>query len=685
MADEMGHPGREAAAAELAELRIRVEDLRRQYHVEHRPTVSDLEYDRLFDRLIELEAAFPELVTPDSPSLRVGSDLAADFPEVEHGVPVLSLDKVYTGAELEAWMQKTAESLSSSAFVMEEKLDGISLVLYYREGLLDRAVTRGNGRVGNDVTANARTIRDLPLRLTEPVNVAVRGEVYLEKSAFAAINTAVDTPYANPRNFAGGTLRRAKSAEVARVPLRLLTYEGYFDPPMESHMAALARLADLGFRVNDRIACIGAEEQAEAVQSRLPSALVGGLSVVEAYIHKETRERPALDYEIDGIVVKVDDIAGRERLGSTGHHPRWAMAYKFESPQGVSEIKAIDVQVGRTGRATPVARIEPTAIGGTTVSNVTLHNQDYVTALEADVGDIVAVSRRGDVIPAVERVVEKKSAHSWQMPETCPVCQTTLERIGGHHFCTNYDCPARRNGRLYFFVGSGQMDIDYLGSETLDTLLREGLVSGIPDIYHLDFEAVGRLPGFGPKKVELLRRGIEQSRDRPFQRVLPSLGIPDLGPKATELLIGAGYRSIDSLFAAADAQDVDSLVAIDGIGEKTAASILSQLRDPKVRDEINALRLAGLRFETESTLDDLEVDKSFAGQTWCVTGSFEHFEPRELAMEEVRRRGGRTVGSVSSKTTHLLAGSGAGSKLTKAESLGVQIVGEDEFLRLLGR
>ena len=673
---------RKEAEQELEDLRERLLRYQREYYIDNAPSVSDREYDRLFDRLLAIESEFPDLVTPDSPSHRVGSDLSRDFPEVEHSVPVLSLDKVYTGEELRAWMQKTADRLDGSPFVMEEKLDGISLVIYYRDGVLERAVTRGNGRVGNDVTANAKTIQDLPLRLSESTTVAVRGEVYLQKSAFERINRSAETAYANPRNFAGGTLRRAKSNEVARVPLRILVYEGYFDPPLESHMESLAKLHDLGFCVNDRIAGINAGERVNELQNRLEHALFGDLSTVDTYINKETEERPRIDYEIDGLVVKVDDIGGREELGYTGHHPRWAVAYKFESPEGVSDVHAIDVQVGRTGRITPVARITPTQIGGTTVSNVTLHNQDYIVSLELNLGDRVAVSRRGDVIPAVERVLEKRSTGVWQMPATCPSCEQSLEKLGAHHFCVNYDCPARRSGRLYFFAGVNGMDIDYLGSETVDTLLEAGLLSGIPDIYRLDFEAVEELPGFGKKKVELLRNGIEKSKERSFSVVLPSLGITDVGPKVTELMIGAGIRDIDSLLEIADAADVERLVQIDGIGEKTARSIIDRMADPKVRREINDLRELGLNFEAEGEVSEA-VGNQFEGQIWCVTGSFERFNPREKAMEEIKKRGGRTVSSVSGKTTHLLAGSSAGSKLDKARSVGARIVDEDEFIRLL--
>jgi len=395
--------------------------------------------------------------------------------------------------------------------------------------------------------------------------------------------------------------------------------------------------------------------------------------------------RSGLGYEIDGLVIKVNELSSRARLGYTGHHPRWAIAYKFESPQAVSTVESIDVQVGRTGRITPVARIKPVRIGGSTVSNVTLHNQQYIEALELAVGDQVAVSKRGDVIPAVEKVMEKGESSSpvWHMPKTCPSCGEGLSPRGAHHFCTNRRCPDQVRGRINFFIARDQMDIDGLGPETAAVLIDEGLVAGIEDIYTFDAEKLKGLPGFGEKKIALIRRGIEESKKRPFRVVLPSLGIPDLGQKAAELLIEAGYRDIDSLLEAADNRQEEGLAEIHGIGEKTAASILESLRDPEIRGQIDALSRAGLNFREEETETEEQLPRIFEGQVWCVTGSFESFKPRSKAMDEVKLRGGRAVGSITGSVSHLLAGEGAGSKLKKARELGIHIVDEEEFLKLL--
>ncbi len=625
--------------------------------------------------------------------------MSRDFPEVEHSVPVLSLDKAYSYDELLTWITRTTGSAasanrlsetggsSSPVIVAEEKLDGISIVLYYRGGSLKQAVTRGNGRVGNDVTANVRTIRGVPLRLRETVDVVVRGEIFLPLSEFKRMNSQSETAYANPRNLAAGSLRRAKSSETAAVPLRFFAYEGYFEAEsLSTHREILQRLRKIGFRLNPAFGIFSndtAEIAAEA--ERFPEATIGDYAELRAFIETETRRRELKDYEIDGLVLKLDSLEQRELLGYTGHHPRWAIAYKFESPEGITTVRRIDVQVGRTGRVTPVARVEPVSIGGTTVSNVTLHNQAYINALEIGIGDNVAVSRRGDVIPAVERVIEQnpERAGVWKLPDTCPSCENPLKTYGAHHFCVNYECPARKRGQLYFFVSRSQMDIDSLGNETLSLLITEDMVRDVADIYEIDFEKLASFQGFGDRKIEALKRSIEDSKTRPYRTVLASLGIPEVGPKVVELLCDAGYHSIDDLFALADAGDSSPLVAIDGIGERTAEVILEEFSRPSLRSLVERLRAHGLQFseEAESTAND--DPKPLSGQVWCVTGSFEQFKPRSRAAEHIKRLGGRVSSDVSGKTTHLLAGDNAGSKLEKARELGVEIVDESTFLSII--
>ncbi len=393
---------------------------------------------------------------------------------------------------------------------------------------------------------------------------------------------------------------------------------------------------------------------------------------------------PSLPYEIDGLVVKVNEISAREELGYTGHHPRWAIAYKFESAAGITVLKDIDVQVGRTGRITPVGRVEPVLIGGSTVSNVTLHNEEYINMLELAPGDTVAVSKRGDVIPAVEKVVEKgeNSLAVWHFPANCPSCGTALSKKGAHHFCTNRDCPDQIRGRIFFFIGKGQMDIENFGPETVDFLIKKGLIQDTPDIFTADYETLAEEKGFGEKKIKLIRDGIKKSLDNSFVTVLTSLGIPDLGRKASELLIEAGFYNIDKLTEAAKEGNSEVFTSIHGIGERTADVIIEALSDPAMLERIEALKQAGLCFEADPA-ETSPAEGIFSGQSWCITGSFENYKPREAALEEIKKRGGKTVGQVTGNTTHLLCGAGGGSKKTKAEKLGVKIVSEQEFLTML--
>jgi DNA ligase (NAD+) len=676
----------EQAKQEIEELCERLNRYQYEYYVLSRPSISDREYDRLFDRLLELERAFPQGRRDDSPTQRIGSDLTHELPEVRHTIPVLSLDKAYTAEDLEAWIVKTGKNSDQAlSFVVEEKIDGASIVLYYEQGLLTRAVTRGNGVVGNDVTANVRTIGAVPLRLTRPETVAVRGEIFLPRSLFERINSEQETPYANPRNLAAGTLRRVKSADVAAVPLDIFVYEGYFPSPPRTHAQVLELLEELGFKLNPDTAFFSDGQKLEGIQKRHPAWSSGSLADIPEHLERARRLRTERDYEIDGLVIKVNELGAREILGFTGHHPRWAIAFKFEAPEAESVVENIEVQVGRTGRITPVARIKPVLLSGSTISNATLHNQDYVDLLELAIGDRVSVSKRGDVIPAVERVVEKNELGNttWKMPKSCPSCDGELVRQGAHQFCTNPGCPDQVRGRIRFFVGRNQMDIDNLGPETLEVLINRGLVQDVQDLYTFDPQELLDLPGFGEKKVRLIREGLEKSKQRSYRNVLVSLGIPDIGQKAVELLAEGGYRHIDSLLAAAERGDPEGFTQIHGIGEKIARTLVEELSRPEVRRRIEALRAAGLRFSEEAPAQQDQQPRIFSGQTWCVTGSFENFKPRELAMEEVKRRGGRVTSSVTSKTTHLLAGPGAGSKLDKARELGVRVVAEAEFMRML--
>ena len=661
--------GPEARIKELSDLLRRYQD---EYYIKSRPSVSDAEYDRLFNELQELERQYPDLIRPDSPTLRVGSDLESDFAEVVHAIPVLSLDKTHSKEELMNWVVKTESRCGKAEFIAEEKIDGVSIVLTYKDGLLTQAATRGNGFVGNDVTANVKTVKSIPLKLTQPVDLTVRGEIFLPLSAFSQVNDKLDVPYANPRNLASGTLRRQKSAEAGEIPLDSFIYEGFFpesDTPA-THKEVLERLRELGFKVNSRTTLFSA----------------GDSQAIADYIEKERDERKSLPYEIDGLVIKLNDIQMRSQLGYTGHHPRWAIAYKFQAPEGVSVVKGIDVQVGRTGRITPVARIEPVVVSGSTVSNVTLHNQDYIDMLELAVGDKVTVSKRGDVIPAVEAVVEKNEVGNpvWKMPRTCPVCGSELVLDGAHHFCRNIRCSARVKGQITFFASVAQMDIETLGGETIEFLVDNGFIHSISELYTFDYNRLKEYPGFGDKKVELIIKGLEKSKSTPYVKVLSSLGIPEIGGKVSEILIKNGIDSIDKLYAVVDAADMAKLTSFEGIGEKTAQTIIREFSSPVLRSQIESLRSSGLSFQQKEPLQKELISNAFQGQSWCITGSFEHFKPRTLAAAEIEARGGKVVSQVTGKTTHLLTGSDPGSKLDKARANGITaIVTEDEFMKLL--
>ncbi len=665
------------------------------YYKEGVSLVSDSEYDRLTDRLIELEKEYPEYALPTSPTRRVGSDLTSDFPEVEHTIPVLSLDKAYSKDEVLSFFSRSIEKEGGAlSFVAEEKIDGISMVLYYEGGILTRAVTRGNGSVGNDVTPNIVTIKSVPLELREKVDIAVRGEVYLPKADFEKVNASLpeDEKAANARNLAAGTVRRQKSSDCARVPLDMYCYEGFWSDKSqtpEDHLHILSKLKELGFRINPDFAYIAESE--EEAKKALERVNLGGsaysFSSLSSYIERMTEKRPALDHEIDGLVFKINELDVREKFGYTVHHPRWAVAYKFESPHSRSKLLSVTCQVGRTGRITPVAEIEPVALGGSTIRRATLHNQEYIDELELAVGDTVSITKRGDVIPAVEEVIEKNEEGNttYKLPSLCPCCSTALEKRGAHTYCPNFNCPDQAKGRLSYFASRDQMDIDTLGPRTIDILFSQGILKNTEDIYSADYTKAVGLPGIGEKTVTSIIESVKKSKEQPFKTVLASLGIPEIAKKSAEILINGGFDNIDKIIAAASTDDISAFTAIKGMGEETASNIIKTFRNENFMRMVNALRESGLHFSLDMDKKEEEKEKIFSGEVWCVTGSFASFNPRSKALEEIEKRGGRTVSGVTGKTTHLLAGTGGGSKRADAERLGVKIVDEKEFLSLIGR
>ena len=668
-----------------------------KYYKEGVSLVSDNEYDRLTDRLIALEKEHPEFQHPDSPTKRVGSDLTNEFPEVRHTIPVLSLDKAYTDeAVLDFFSKSIQKEGGALSFAAEEKIDGISMVLYYEKGMLTRAVTRGNGEIGNDVTPNIMTMRSVPLSLPEALDIAVRGEVYLEKADFIRLNAAEPDETkraANPRNLAAGTVRRQKSSEAVRVPLTMYCYEGFWadaDKTPSDHLHILAKLKTLGFRINPHLAFFDADR--DKARRKLSDAGLEGdayaFSDLDAFIRIKTAERGGLPYEIDGLVFKINELDVRERFGYTEHHPRWAIAYKFEAPQAEAKLLGITVQVGRTGRITPVAEITPTKLGGSTIRRATLHNQEYIDELELAIGDTVSVSKRGDVIPAVESVIEKNNEGNttYRLPSECPCCHTQIIQVGGLQYCPNYDCPDQVKGRIAYFASSDQMDIETLGPRTVELLYDAGILKSIEDIYTADYSRAADLPGMGEKSLRLLEKGIRESLGRPFAVVLSSLGAADIGKKSAEILVRNGFDSMDKILNAADRRDTAAFAAIPGFGELTGERIVESFSSPSLRATIEGLRKAGVHMDAaEDRAEGGDLPQIFSGEVWCITGSFRSFNPRTKALKEIEKRGGRTVSSVTSKTTHLLAGEGGGSKRAEAERLGVKIVTEEEFLEAIGK
>jgi DNA ligase (NAD+) len=679
------------------DIKKRIEELSKEllrhqylYYVKAEPEISDREYDRMFDELVELEKKYPDLTLENSPTKRVGSDLDNTFPEKEHTIPVLSLDKEYTSEELEKWLTKTIKNANRElSFVVEEKIDGASIVLYYKTGQLESALTRGNGIVGNDVIENVRTIKQVPLLTDENSDFTVRGEIYIKKSEFDTYNQTFDNKYSNPRNLAAGSLRNIKSSVVANVPLNIFTYEGFFESTITNdHILALSKLKELGFRINKNMGFFSDNKEKTAiVQEKLPEITSGDIGDLVEYVKERRAERDLLDYEIDGLVVKVNELDVRETLGYTSHHPRWAVAFKFDAPTAQTKLIDIQVQVGRNGRVTPVGILEPVKIAGSVVARATLHNQEYIDMLELGRGDFVSISKRGDIIPAVEEVIEKDLDHPtvFKFPNTCPFCSSTLEKDGAHHFCKNRECPERIKRSIIYFAAKNQMDIDTLGEKTIAFMFEKGYIKTIPDLYTFDYNELLKEEGFKEKKVNNIKASVEKSKEKPFRKVLTALGFDGLGTSAVSDLVKNGFNSIEKIIETASRKNVEDFSQIEGFGEIMGRLIIQHFTDPQNLALIDALKKIGLNFreEIEEPIEKEETALTFRDQVWVITGSFEHFSPRSKAAEEIEKRGGKVAGSVSSKTTHLLAGSSPGSKLENAKKLGVSIINETDFLEML--
>ncbi|OHD56850.1 MAG: DNA ligase (NAD(+)) LigA [Spirochaetes bacterium GWF1_41_5] len=666
---------KDAIQKEISDLTRRITAAEKAYYREARPIISDTEFDRLFDRLKKLEEENPELRNVNSPTMRAGSDLVSDFPEKPHSLPVLSLDKCYNSDELTEWIKKLEEKNHGLEFTMEPKIDGAGIVLYYDNGSLQYALTRGSGYTGNDVTDNIRTIKSIPLQIGYKKKIAVRGEIFIKTEAFSNFNKKFDGAWANPRNLAAGALRRQKSTETAGYPLECLVYEGFTQDTPETHTEIIKLLYDEGFPVNSHFVLFSDNMKTPLP---VPSARLLKFSEIKNSLEMFRAIRGKLPYEIDGLVIKLNNIAEREKLGYTQHHPRWAIAYKFESPLAETQLRAIEIQIGRGGRITPVAVLDPVKLSGSVISRATLHNQDYIDSLEVNTGDRVSLSKRGDVIPAVEEVTEKGSnSGAYQLPETCPACHSILIKDGAHLFCPSDKCSARELAALKYFVAKDQMNIDTLGGKTVEYLYQKGFIKNPADIYYFNYRQLENHEGFGEKKIENIIKAVEESKKRPFTQVLASLGIKDIGHKAAQLL-AEKFTSIDEIISLAEQKKMEILTDIDGIGETIADSVIKFFSDPAALELIGRLKNAGLIFISGTR----KQEGKFKGTTWVITGTFEKFRPRDLAAELIRSLGGEITSSVSSRTSYLLCGKDPGSKLKKAETLKVKIINEADFIRL---
>ena len=651
---------------EIDGLRRTLNEHNYRYYVLDAPTIPDYEYDRLLRRLEELEGEHPELVTPDSPTQRVGGQAVEGFAQVEHRVPLESLQDVFSVGELDEFDQRMRESLKRPAYLVEPKVDGLSIALEYRDGAFVRGATRGDGRIGEDVTENLRTIRSIPLSLEGvPGTLIVRGEVFMPKAAFQAINEERELRgqplMANPRNAAAGSIRQLdpRVAASRRLDIQIFNIQYWDGGRFDTDSAALDWLREHRFKVIDyRLA--DTSEQAAAL-------------IADIGEHRED-----YSFDIDGAVVKVNSITDREQLGSTAKFPRWAVAYKYPPEQKESVVEDIVVQVGRTGVLTPKAIVKPVRLAGTTVTNATLHNQDFITEKDIRVGDTVVVQKAGEIIPEIVSVVKEKRPEGtvpYHLPDTCPVCGAPVVRDedGAHIRCTGAECPAQLLRNLTHFASRDAMDIEGLGPAVVEALVNAGMVKTPADLYRLDEDRVAALDRMGKRSAEKLLAAIRKSKENDLSRLLYAFGIRQVGEKAGKIL-AARFGSMDELLRASR----EELTAVPDIGEITADSILTWLHSPQGRHLVDSLREAGVNMESLSA----PAGDALAGQTFVLTGELSSMTRKE-AGERIEALGGKVSSAVSKKTSCVVAGEAAGSKLRKAQELGIPVLDEAGFLALL--
>jgi DNA ligase (NAD+) len=662
------------AIARVEELHRLLNQYNYEYHVLDKPSVPDAEYDRLMQELIALEAQYPELKTKDSPSQRVGGQALDAFVKVQHRMPMLSLANAFNEGDLRDFDRRVRQEVGDVKYVCELKIDGLAVSLRYEDGYFVQGATRGDGLIGEDITENLKTIRSLPLRLKENVTVEVRGEAFMPKKSFEILNQQRsergEELFANPRNAAAGSLRQLDPKVAASRNLDLFVYglANAEELGIDSHSEALDYLHELGFKTNpERRVCANIDEVIQFVMSW----------------HEK---RAQLPYEIDGMVIKVDSFEQQEQLGATAKSPRWAIAYKFPAEEVVTKLIDIELSVGRTGVVTPTAILEPVRVAGTTVQRASLHNEDFIREKDIRLGDYVVVKKAGDIIPEVVNVLPERRTgeeQPFKMPTHCPECGSTLVRLDEEVAlrCINPKCPAQIREGLIHFVSRNAMNIEGLGEKVIAQLFKEGLVQDVADLYTLTKEQLMNLERMGEKSATNLLNAIEASKENSLERLLFGLGIRHVGAKAAKIL-AQQFKTMERLSQATK----EELMAIHEIGEKMADSIVTYFAKPEVIELINELRSYGVNmaYKGPKAVNNADTDSYFAGKTIVLTGKLEKLSRNE-AKEKIEQLGGKVTGSVSKNTDLVIAGADAGSKLTKAQQLNIEIWDEARFLQEIER
>ena len=646
---------------ELTEL---LNDANTKYYVLDAPEMPDFEYDRLLRELEELEAKHPELQLPESPTRRVGGEALSQFEKVAHPVPLMSLQDVFSTEELQEFLDRMKEVFPSVEFSVEPKIDGLSVALEYENGVFVRGATRGDGQVGEDVTENLKTIRSIPMTIPDaPPRLIVRGEVFMPKTVFENLNAEREEEgkalFANPRNAAAGSLRQLDPKIAAQRKLDILIFNVQLIEGVEfaTHEESLKYLQARKFKV------VGAKFYSEAPK------VIRRIEEIN-----DTREK--FSFDIDGAVVKVNDLSQREHLGTTSKFPKWAAAYKYPPEIKETVVEDIVIQVGRTGVLTPKAVVRPVRLAGTTVTNATLHNQDFITSLGLAIGDTVKIRKAGEIIPEILEVTKHESgAEVYQIPSVCPVCGAPVERDADGAFlrCTGAACPAQLSRSLAHFVSRDAMDLGGLGKNIVSALIEKGFVKTPADLYYLTLDEMKQLWSKGDTQAKKLLKAIDESKGRDLSRLIFALGIRQVGAKAGKTL-AAHFGSLDALMNAS----LEELTGVEDVGEITARNILDWFAQPSAREMVERLRAAGVNFESQRTVSDAR----FAGMTFVLTGALTKFT-RDQATEQIEAFGGKASGSVSKKTTYVVVGENAGSKERKARELGIPILSEDDFLAII--